>query len=365
MKDIHQVILGACQAGANQVVAVVLECEGSTPRKAGAKALIEADGSIHGTIGGGAVEAEAQRRASAVLQTQRPVVFEFKLQGDRVPAANPICGGQMRVLLHPVSTAHLTGYAAAAAAQQRRERGLLLTWMRDFAIETVGKEASVEADKCGAAPPMDIRVQFVAEPELSAMTVFPPPAALIAVLKREVPTLLVGDDPSQAQTQAVFVEPVLPKPVLLIVGGGHVGQAVASLGSEVGFEVMVLDDRAEFTRRELFPEGATTRCGDVVQELARLSITPETYVVMVTRGHQHDAAALAACLDQPAAYLGMIGSRRKVALLREEFIASGRATVASFARVHAPIGLDIGAVTVPEIALSIVAELIATRRKRG
>ncbi len=161
----------------------------------------------------------------------------------------------------------------------------------------------------------------------------------------------------------VLVEPLVPQPVLLIVGGGHVGQEVAWQASRVGFVVTVLDDRDDFTRAEMFPEEVITRCGNIRDEVANFPFGSDTYVVLVTRGHQHDGVALAACLRRPVAYLGMIGSRRKVALMRREFIESGRATAEEFDQVHAPIGLDIGSVTVPEIAASIVAQLISVRRK--
>jgi xanthine dehydrogenase accessory factor len=160
----------------------------------------------------------------------------------------------------------------------------------------------------------------------------------------------------------VLVEAVVPRPRLLIVGGGHVGQAVAAQASLVGFDIAVIDDREQFTRPAQFPAGSDLRCGVIGQQLTSASIDTDTYVVIVTRGHQHDADALAACLHSPAAYVGMIGSRRKVALMRQGFLDCGRVTAAEFDRVFAPIGLDIGAVTVPEIAISIVAQLIAVRR---
>jgi len=139
-----------------------------------------------------------------------------------------------------------------------------------------------------------------------------------------------------------------------------VGQAVARQAAEVGFEVSVLDDRDEFTRPELFPKGTLTRCAGVPQALGQFDFTPDTYVVLVSRGHQHDREALAVCLRKPTAYLGMIGSKRKVALVRRSFLDSGT-NEAEFDRVYAPIGLDIGAVTVPEIAASIVSQLVSVR----
>jgi len=186
--------------------------------------------------------------------------------------------------------------------------------------------------------------------------------AILAVVGQEEPCLLSVEASSQDVPVEAFVEPLVARPALLIAGGGHVGQAVARQADLVGFEIVVIDDRPEFTRADLFPPGVTTRCGPVDEQLARLPIDGDTYVVIVTRGHRHDAEALAACLHRPAAYVGMIGSRRKVAMLREEFIASARATAAELDRVYAPIGLEIGARTVPEIATSIVAQLIAVRR---
>jgi xanthine dehydrogenase accessory factor len=105
------------------------------------------------------------------------------------------------------------------------------------------------------------------------------------------------------------------------------------------------------------------RCGEIAAELAGIPLANDSYVVIATRGHRHDAAALAACIRTPAAYVGMIGSRRKVAMMRHDFIQSGSATAEEFDRVYAPIGLEIGAETVPEIATSITAQLIAVRRK--
>ena len=159
------------------------------------------------------------------------------------------------------------------------------------------------------------------------------------------------------------MEPLLPKPLLVIVGGGHIGQAVAVQANLVGFEIVVIDDRPEFADPARFPENVTVQCGPIGEQVGDFPIAADTYLVIATRSHQHDAEALAACLHRPAAYIGMIGSRRKVALLRQDFVASGRATDAEFDRVHAPIGLDIGARTVPEIATSIVAQLIAVRRR--
>ena len=142
----------------------------------------------------------------------------------------------------------------------------------------------------------------------------------------------------------MLVEPLIPKPLLLIVGGGHVGQAVAAQASLVGFEIVVIDDRPEFARPALFPDGHDDPLRRRSREqFGRFPIGADTY-----RRHRHARPSArrrgaGALLRKPAAYIGMIGSRRKVALMRQEFIESGRATAAEFDRVYAPIGLDIGA----------------------
>jgi xanthine dehydrogenase accessory factor len=149
----------------------------------------------------------------------------------------------------------------------------------------------------------------------------------------------------------------------LIIGGGHVSQALATQASPVGFDIVVFEDRSEFADPALFPPGTQTFYGKLPDLLAKFPMDPDTFIVIVTRNHQQDALALRHCIRRPVAYLGMIGSRRKIPLLRREFLKAGWATADEFRRVYAPIGLDLGAITVPEIAASIVGQLIAVRRK--
>ncbi len=349
-RDIHQTIADRCDKDRDFALATVLKTLGSTPCKAGAKAIIDSGGAILGTIGGGAVEARAQQLAIEAVKIGRPLVFDFNLEGNAVEGAEPICGGMMRVLIDPAAALHNAAYAAAARARQHRQRGVLLTVIRG--------EKNPEGEK---AP--DIEILFFAETEIPADFAFPDADALRSVLSRQETALFVDESPQEEQRLEVLVEPLVPSPLLVIAGGGHVGQALALQADLVGFDILVIDDRMEFTAAGLFPEGATTRCSPVVEEIGRLLIGDDTYIVIVTRGHQHDAEALAVCLRKPAAYIGMIGSRRKVEMMRKEFVQSGRATAAEFDRVYAPIGLDIGSVTVPEIAASIAAQLIAVRRK--
>ena len=342
--DVHQIVVQFADQAREFVLATVLEASGSTPCRVGSKAVIDANGVIQGTIGGGWVEAETQRRAVETIKIGQPVILDFDLESPAVGGDHPICGGTVRVLVDPTAGGHREAYATASAIRQRRQRGVLLTTI------------------CGQKE-WDTAVEFLTEPAIPPGLGFPGTKAVRSALEREEPRLFVSESTPDGQRLEVLVEPVIPRPVLLIVGGGHVGQAVAAQASLVGFDIVVIDDRPEFTRPERFPDGTTTRCGKIDEELAGLPLGADTYVVIVTRGHQYDANALAACLHEPVAYIGMIGSQRKVAMTRKDFVESGRAASEEFDRVYAPIGLDIGSVTVPEIAASIAAQLIAVRRK--
>jgi len=198
--------------------------------------------------------------------------------------------------------------------------------------------------------------------QIPADVPFPGAANVRSCLARETPELFVETSGSPKAVTEVLVEPMIPKPLLLIAGGGHVGQAVALAADIAGFDATVIDDRPEFTDLALFPPQTKALCGDIPKEIAALATAGQTYIVIVTRGHKLDAQTLEVCIHAPVAYIGMIGSKRKVGLIRENFVGSGLATQEEFDRVFSPIGLDIGAVTVPEIAASIVAELIAVRR---
>jgi xanthine dehydrogenase accessory factor len=163
----------------------------------------------------------------------------------------------------------------------------------------------------------------------------------------------------------VFIEPLEAPPALFIFGAGHVGYYLARVASEAGFEVHVVDDRAAFANRERFPFAASVVVEDIPTWLAQTTFSPSAYAVIVTRGHRHDLDALQALASRELRYLGLIGSRAKVARLYDQLLKDGRATLERLSHVHAPIGLDIGAVTPQEIAVSIAAELVAIRRGKA
>jgi len=316
-ENLYTQLLELIDAGQPCCAVVVLSAEGSTPREAGTRAVVEAGGHIHGTIGGGSPEASVQAAAIEACRSGQPTVLDIQLTGDSAAGEEPICGGRMRILVDPTAAKDRDAYAQAADALAARRQGVLIT-------------------RVSETGPTRTDVQWLPSDNV----------------------------PSQRESDAsdVLIEPVVPDPLLVIAGGGHVGQALARQARLIGFSVTVVDDRPEFTDPALFPGGVATVCGDIAATLRALPAADDTYIVIVTRGHLHDAEALEACIHRPVAYIGMIGSRRKVAALRESFIEQGAATVEQLDAVHAPIGLDIGAETVPEIATSIAAQLVAVRR---
>jgi len=161
---------------------------------------------------------------------------------------------------------------------------------------------------------------------------------------------------------SLFVEPILTAPRLVLVGAGHISQCISYNMKLLDFRTTVIDDRAEFACRELFPEADDLIAGDIGENLENLNINENTYVVIVTRGHKHDQLALEKVIDSRAAYIGMIGSKRKIKTIYDNLENKGISRE-KLNRIHAPIGLDLGGNRPGEIAISIVAELIQIRYK--
>ena len=190
-----------------------------------------------------------------------------------------------------------------------------------------------------------------------------------AFRRHGVETLFVAPDGARLSRQEAANRPsykvmleVHERPArLLIIGGGHIGKALAVIGNLCGFSVEVVDDRAEYANQERFPEADRVTAGRFDEVLQGYPIDGNTYIVCVTRGHRHDEMSLALVVDSPAAYVGMIGSKRRVAAVLQHLVEDG-AEAEHVARVRTPIGLDIGAETPEEIAVAIMAEIILERR---
>jgi len=202
--------------------------------------------------------------------------------------------------------------------------------------------------------------EAVAADALAALSAVPRPAVQALYYTSE------GERVRRLETQPdaayqVMLEVVEARPVLLVVGAGHIGQSLTRLGEYAGFSVTVLDDRPDFASRERLPEADRILCGDLVESLRGFPVDSNTYVVLVSRGHKEDELALREVVTSSAAYVGMIGSRRRVTAVLQHLAGDGFSQEA-LERVRTPIGLDIGAETPEEIAVSIIAEIVQARR---
>lgn len=345
MRDLLAELTRCLDNGRELVWCSVVETRGSTPQKAGAAMLVFPDGGQTGTLGGGCVEAEVKRRALLQLNEANATteVLSFQLDDDYGWDDGLICGGRMTMLVAPFrmeSQKNASEFYRAYREMVETGRGC---------TEVVALPASSIA--AGSRYLFDASSTLVAQ-----IAEVPPPQELLDQLRP------LSTRPKPSAHKGFAYMPVLPRITLLIVGGGHVGQGVAQLASQVDFDIWVLDDRDRYVSAERFPTAQRRFVGDIgrtLQELAK-EIHPGMYCLIVTRGHNHDEEALYHLCRSPAGYVGMIGSKRKIKLIFEDLVAK-EISDDVLAKVHAPLGIPIGSQTVPEIAISIVAELIKRR----
>lgn len=348
MLDVVQQLTDALDAHRPLAYCRLVETRGSTPQKAGATMLIFADGSQAGTLGGGCVEAEVKRRALEILERGQAEVACFQLDSDYGWDDGLICGGRMQVLIEPLADAAAVNYYRTLVDRLRTGLGCAEVVVFDAEKSGLPAPSSYLFNEAG-------RLLAHCRGQLTAGD------APTSVRERLMP---LSDRPRAAAAHGAAFLPNLPRCRLLIVGGGHIGQAVGNMASDLDFDVWVVDDRETFVSRERFPRAQRLTCGDIGRTLADIEITPDTYCLIVTRGHNHDEEALFHLADRGARYVGLIGSKRKIKMIFDDLLAEGISADA-LAKVHAPLGIDIGSQTVPEIAISILAELIAHRNLGG
>jgi len=167
--------------------------------------------------------------------------------------------------------------------------------------------------------------------------------------------------PGEEPSHLFFLEPVFPLPKLVIAGAGHIGKALSHIGKMLDFEITVIDDRKEYANPDNIPDADHIIVRDIGEAIREMKKTPETFIVIVTRGHNADSIALKACIGKGAAYIGMIGSRSKIEKMKAEFIQKKWTTKEQWSNIYAPVGLDIKSKTVEEIAVSIAAQLVLVR----
>jgi xanthine dehydrogenase accessory factor len=361
MRDLLRQLLDSTAAGRPVAWCRLVETRGSTPQKAGAAMLVYADGAQAGTLGGGCVEAEVKRRAIALLDdtARQAEILGFQLDSDYGWDDGLICGGRMQVLVVPLRDRSGEPYFGPFFQMAANGAGCCEAVV--FDAEKSGLPApscylfDAESRLVAALEPRD----DVASDTIAANR--PQHQAPARIVEGMEP---LSNRPRPSAGHGVAYLPLLPRCRLVIVGGGHVGQAVGNLAADLDFDVWVVDDRQEYVSQERFPRAERRIAGPVDRVLPELEITPDTYCLIVTRGHNHDEEALFHLCDRGARYVGMIGSKRKIKLIFDDLVAEGISPDV-LSRVFAPVGIDIGSQTVPEIAVSILAELIAHRNLGG
>ncbi len=348
MREVFREAVKELSKGEPVVVATVVRTKGSTPQKSGAKLLVRSDGSGVGTLGGGCVEGDIWFAARELMK--RGGVAEhrdYELNEDLAAEEGLICGGTMYFLMDPVyeagdylpyadsiDNAYGGGPAAALVSLIKAADGdTAPTGAKLFVREDGSTDGTLGSSKLDGDA-----VEKALE--------------LMALGNNEYVTANDGAE--------FFVEAFTTPPQLVLVGGGHVSNAIAPLAETVGFRVFVTDDREEFANADRYPNAAGLIVASPEDALPQLPINANTYIVVATRGHRYDNVALEAAARTSARYVGLMGSKRKTFLIFEDLIRSGL-PMERIRQIRSPIGLDIRARTPEEIALSIMSEVLMFR----
>jgi len=315
-------------------LATIIQVKGSAPRHPGTKMLVGARTGTLGTVGGGRGEARALEACSRCLEDGRGGVLQVEMVGQDIVGPEMVCGGTNVMLVEAVRDR--APYRAALERLARGERVLLVK--------------RVLAGEAGVA---------VALLDQDGVPVCGEPAAADAAARS-----LADGQAWFDEAAGVFYDPIFPEEKLLILGGGHVAKALAALAPGLGFNVTVADDRPEFLAPGRFPAAVRTVQAGFEAAVAEFPFDAATYAVILTRGHLLDLACVRAVLKRPYRYAGFMGSARKTRLVIEQVLKDG-CDPAKVATLCGPIGLDIAAETPEELAIAILAELIAVRRNAG
>ena len=348
MKEVIQGAMDLLEQGQPCVLATVVRTKGSTPQKPGAMLLVRQDGSGLGTLGGGCVEGDIWFAAREILRRHGgPEFKDYFLNEDVAARDGLVCGGTMYFYLEPVWEAEefLPIGTEIVEAYEGGSPLSLATVVNDpQGGGNLGAKLILRVDGSVTGslgdPDLDSRIVEIAQ----------------RVAEVGNTESLITDDGIE-----VFVEGFTTPPTLVMVGGGHVGKAAADLAHMLGYRVFVVDDRPEFANEERFPYAEQIVVSPYDQWASHFSLNVNSFVVAATRGHRFDDMALESALTTRARYVGLLGSRRKTLMIYQRLIQQGT-PVDRLQQVYAPIGLNIGALTPEELAVSIMSEIIMVRR---
>lgn len=369
MNTLTEEIVNQLSAGKNIILATLISQNGSTPRSTGARMIIQSDGSIYGTIGGGQLEAQSIKIAKEIFVNHTSLIKEFHLTGKDAASTDMICGGNQEVLIEYLEAADselLAAFQAALVDEQTRQGGW---WIVQLPVK--GEETSrlprwyITKNGVVTTRTGDIfttNVMFQA-PQTENDTQIPVESSILLEVDKAI--INIGY-PRLSQVISTgksrfFIDPLNNYGTVYIFGAGHVSQKLALLTSLVGFRTVILDDREEYANKTRFPGvDEIIVLKNYQTALEELTVDPDSYFVIVTRGHLHDQIILTQVLNIDAVYIGMIGSKRKRDEIYKALEIEGVDRII-LEKVYSPIGLTIGAESPEEIAVSITAELIQAR----
>ncbi len=315
------------------MVATIIATDGSTPAPALSK-MVVTKGNWIGTVGGGCMEADVVEAARSMETEKKAGILKFTLNEDDM-IHGLICGGSLHVLIEPVTQKDIFFYNEIAGT---RNSGTDCVIGTRFSNGTIAEKILVKSG--------DTMAQSRAELTDAAQRAFD---------RTETQRITIPDG-------EWVLEPIPGQPELILFGAGHVSKFIARAASSAGFRVIIVDDRTQYANKERFPDADEIIVTEYHEISNRISLRSSSYVVIVTRGHQSDEDILAHVINHPVKYIGMIGSKRKIFATYEHLVERG-IPPETLGHVHAPMGLDIGASSPEEIAISVVAELISIRRK--
>ncbi|NQU85888.1 MAG: molybdenum cofactor cytidylyltransferase [Mariniphaga sp.] len=344
MENVYLKIISEVVKGEVVVLGTLIKTKGSTPQVPGASAIFNSEGLKFGTMGGGILEAEAQKLAQKSIQSKIDIYKEFSLNAGINDKTGAICGGSAFFLLDANPGESLDTFKQVKNSLEKNTAGVLVSEIRNHKNKVSIKRFWFNTEE-------KVLCDFYEEFGLGC-------DEFSLILKEKKPALV------EKPGNVIFAEPVFPAPELIIVGAGHIGQALSKLGSFIGFNVTVIDNRPELATKERFPDANKIFISEISNCFEEIKISGNSYIVIVTQGHREDSEALKCCIKSDAAYIGMIGSKRKIALVREKFIKEVICTESEFDRIYAPVGIDINSKTVEEIAVSITAQIIQSRNQK-
>ena len=352
MKEAVQEAVRLLDEGQPCVLATVVRTKGSTPQKPGAKLLVRKDGSGVGTLGGGCVEGDIWYAAKEILRHRGGPEFKDYLLNEDIAARDGlVCGGTMYFFIEPIwepGDFLPFGNEIMEAYERGNPVGVATVVRSDSGRGEVGSRVLLRED--------GTTYGTLGDPDLDEM-------ALEAA--RRVSDLGNNEHVMTHDGVEIFVEGFTTPPTLVLVGGGHVARATYDLACLLGYRVYVVDDRPQFANKERFPKAEDTIVvPDYTQGLDQIPINANTYIVVATRGHWFDDLALEAAVKTPAKYIGLLGSRRKTILIYQRLVQQGM-PADRLKAVHAPVGLNIGALEPGELAVSIMSEIIAFRHAKS